>query len=204
MDGPCQIEYSGREDGFVSRGALKLQHGLDAFGIDPSGLVCLDLGASTGGFTQVLLQQNAAKVFAVDVGTDQLADEIRDDPRVVDLSKTHAQKLGQHLVPDEIDLLVCDVSFISLKKVLPPAFSLCQEQAMAVILVKPQFEVGRAHIGKNGIVTFTPEESRAWVETHIVPWFANVGWSVRELIDSPIKGGDGNREFLAWIERVID
>lgn len=201
VEGPCRIEYSGIEDQFVSRGALKLQRALDAFAINPAGLICLDLGASTGGFTQVLLRQKAAKVYAVDVGTDQLADEIRDDPRVFDLSQTHAQKLTRAMIPEQIDLLVCDVSFISLKKALPPALALCKNPAKAVVLIKPQFEVGRAHIGKNGIVSFTPAESRAWVEAHILPWFGDVGWSVRGLIDSPIKGGDGNGEFLAWIER---
>lgn len=196
----AEVAFEGEAHDYVSRGALKLLRGLDDFKIDPAGLACLDLGASTGGFTEVLLRRGAKKVYAVDVGHGQLDPTVRADPRVVNLEKTHAKELTTVLVPELVDLLVCDVSFISIMKALPPAFALCRSNAKAVILVKPQFELGPEHIGKGGLVTMPPDDQRIWVEGTILPFFKDHGWRVRSLIDSPIKGGDGNREFLLGAE----
>lgn len=185
---------------YVSRGALKLAAGLDAFGIAPAGRVCLDLGASTGGFTQVLLERGAARVFAVDVGHGQLAPEIARDPRVANLEGTHAKTLDADLIPEPPALLVCDVSFISVRKALPPVFSLLAERAEAVVLVKPQFEVGRSRIGKGGIVR-DAGTLPAFLDAEIVPWFEASGWTVHGHVSSPITGGDGNVEFLLGAHR---
>ena len=185
---------------YVSRGALKLIAGLDAFAIDPANRTCLDLGASTGGFTQVLLERGAARVFAVDVGRDQLAPEVAGDPRVVNLEATHAKDLTPALIPEPPSLLVCDVSFISVTKALPPVFPLLADRAEAVVLVKPQFEVGRSRIGKGGIVKDIASLPH-WVSGTIIPWFREQGWTVRGCVVSPITGGDGNTEFLLGAHR---
>ena len=181
---------------YVSRAALKLIAGLDAFGFDPAGLTALDLGASTGGFTQVLLERGAAHVVAVDVGHGQLDPALAEDPRVTMLEGLNARDLAaRHLAGRAIGAIVCDVSFISLKLALPPALALAQDGAWGVFLVKPQFEVGRALLGKGGIVREraaarkAAEEIAAWLE-------ATQGWSVAGLLPSPLAGGDGNQEFL--------
>ena len=197
-----EVACAGEAHGYVGRGALKLAAALDAFGADPSGRTCLDLGASTGGFTQVLLERGAARVFAVDVGHGQLAPEVATDPRVVNLERTHARALTRALVPDPVGLLVCDVSFISLTKALPPALALWAPDAEAVVLVKPQFELGPERLGKGGIVREAPEALAAWVEAEVSPWFAGQGWPVRGIMPSPITGGDGNAEFLVWAARA--
>lgn len=181
---------------FVSRGGVKLDAMLRHMEIDASDKTCLDLGASTGGFTDVLLRAGAAKVFAVDVGTGQLHSKIASDPRVINLEKTHARDLTSALIPDPIDLIVCDVSFISLKKALPPALALAAPGAQLAALIKPQFEVGRSQIGKGGIVK-PGEPNQRGVVDDITRWLgAQDGWRVIATMDSPIEGGDGNREFL--------
>ena len=184
---------------YVSRAALKLVAGLDEGGIDPAGRVCLDLGASTGGFTQVLLGRGAARVYAVDVGHDQLHERIKADPRVVSLEGVNGRDLTAELIPEPIQLIVSDVSFVSIVKVIDPVLALAAPGADAVILIKPQFEVGRDNVGKRGIVTneTAVAESIGRVITHL----ADAGWVQRFAVGSPIAGGDGNREIVAGFRR---
>lgn len=181
--------------GYVSRGALKLAAALDAFGFDPEGRVALDLGASTGGFTQMLLRRGAARVYAVDVGRGQLDPALREDPRVTLLEGTDARALDASLIPEPPTAITADVSFISLTKVLPAAFALAAPGAWAAMLVKPQFEAGRAAVGKGGIVrdTAARAEALAGVERFVA---ALPGWRALPAIPSPITGGDGNVEYL--------
>ncbi|MEO0400228.1 MAG: TlyA family RNA methyltransferase [Pseudomonadota bacterium] len=194
------IQVDGDVHPYVSRGGVKLAAALDAFEIDPKGLVALDLGASTGGFTDVLLRRNAAKVFAVDVGTDQIHVAIKSDRRVVNLEKTHAKDLSPALIADPIDLIVCDVSFISLRNALPPALALAAPGARLAVLVKPQFEVGPTGLGKGGLVK---PGLAAPAADAIRQWLAReCGWRVIDLIESPIEGGDGNAEFLLGAEKT--
>lgn len=188
------LSVRGQDHPWVSRGGLKLSHGLAAFAIDPRGLVCLDIGASTGGFTDVLLSGGAAKVYAVDVGHGQLAWKLRQDPRVVVLEKTNARTLDRAAVPEPIDLVVCDASFISLTLVLPAALSLARHGARLVALIKPQFEVGKGEVGKGGVVR-DPAQHRAVCEK-IGTFLEGLGWPVQGLTESPITGPEGNREFL--------
>jgi 23S rRNA (cytidine1920-2'-O)/16S rRNA (cytidine1409-2'-O)-methyltransferase len=182
--------------GYVSRAALKLIAGLDAFGFDPAGMVAIDIGASTGGFTQVLLERGAAHVYAVDVGHGQIDPGLASDPRVTNLEKLNARELSAHHIDGaEPDFVVSDVSFISLKLALPPALALAAPGARCVLLVKPQFEAGREAIGKGGILrdpALGPkiaEDLAAWLETQ-------PGWRSIGTAPSPIEGGDGNMEFL--------
>lgn len=184
---------------YVSRAALKLVAGLDAADIAVSDLACLDLGASTGGFTQVLLERSAAKVYAVDVGHDQLHETIRQDARVVVLEGQNAKSLTSAQVPEPIDLLVCDISFVSVIKVLEAPLSLCRPGAGAVVLIKPQFEVGRDNIGKRGVVT--DEAAIAPAIGAVIAFMAGAGWEHRLSMPSPIAGGDGNRETVAVFRR---
>jgi 23S rRNA (cytidine1920-2'-O)/16S rRNA (cytidine1409-2'-O)-methyltransferase len=184
---------------YVSRAALKLMAGLDAGAIDPAGLVCLDLGSSTGGFTQVLLERGAARVYAVDVGHDQLHQSLRDDARVVSLEGVNGRDLTADLIAEPIGLIVSDVSFVSILKVIDPALALAAPGANAVLLIKPQFEVGRDHIGKGGIVT--DEAAIAAAIERIVDHMAEAEWAKRFLVGSPIAGGDGNREMVAGFAR---
>ena len=180
---------------WVSRGALKLIAGLDAFGIDPAGRVALDIGASTGGFTEVLLRRGAARVYAVDVGYGQLDQRLRHDPRVVVLERTNARHLTAEQVPEPVDLLVCDASFISLRLVLEPALALARPEAQLVALIKPQFEAGRAQVGKGGVVR--DPAVHASVCREIEAWLGSrPGWRVLGVVPSPITGPAGNKEFL--------
>ena len=188
------IAVRGQDHPWVSRGGLKLVHGLRSFAIDPAGLVCLDVGASTGGFTDVLLTHGAAKVYAVDVGHGQLAWKLRQDPRVVVLEKTNARYLDSALIPEPVDLVVCDASFISLTVVLPAAMALAKPDARLVALIKPQFEVGKGEVGKGGVVR-DPAQHAA-VCAKIRGWLEAQGWRVLGLAESPITGPEGNREFL--------
>lgn len=189
------LTVKGREHPWVSRGGLKLEKALDAFGIDPAGAVCLDVGASTGGFTDVLLTRGAAKVYAVDVGHGQLAWSLRGDDRVVVLERTNARHLTRTEVPDPVDLIVCDASFISLDKVLPAALALAAPGARLAALVKPQFEAGRGAVGKGGVVRDPAVHQR--VCARVRDWLEHLpGWHVLGLTDSPIRGPEGNREFL--------
>jgi len=187
-----RIRYE-RAHPFVSRGALKLVAALDHFKLSPRGLVCLDLGASTGGFSEVLLARGARRIHAVDVGHGQLDPKIAGDARVVSLERTNARDLKP--LADVPQAIVADLSFISLKLALPPALSMAASGAWLVALVKPQFEVGPAHVGKGGIVR--DEEMQRAALADIVAWLSSAGgWSVAGTTESPVKGGDGNREFL--------
>lgn len=192
----ANIEVNGDVHPYVSRGGVKLDAILRAMEINASGAIALDLGASTGGFTEVLLAAGALKVYAVDVGQRQLHDKLRNDDRVINLEKTHAKDLTRALVPDPIEIIVCDVSFISLKKALPPALALATPGARLAALIKPQFEVGRARLGKGGIVKPGYENS-VGVAEDIHAWINTLkGWASTGFIESPIEGGDGNKEYL--------
>jgi 23S rRNA (cytidine1920-2'-O)/16S rRNA (cytidine1409-2'-O)-methyltransferase len=194
------LTVKGQDHPWVSRGGLKLVAGLDAFGIDPDGLVCLDVGASTGGFTDVLLARGAARVYAVDVGHGQLAWKLRSDDRVVVRERTNARALTADQVPEAVDLIVCDASFISLKTVLPAALALAAPGARLVALIKPQFEAGRDAVGKGGVVR--DPAIHAAVCADIRTWLQDtVGWRVLGVVDSPITGPEGNREFLIGAAR---
>lgn len=177
----------------MSRGALKLAAALKHFGLSPRGLVCLDLGASAGGFSEVLLMHGARKIFAVDVGHGQLDPKIAGDPRVVNIERTNARDLKPHAEAPQA--IVADLSFISLKLALPPALAMAAESAWLIALVKPQFEVGKENIGKGGIVR--DEAVQNAVLEQISHWLpSNAGWSLIGTMESPVRGGDGNREFL--------
>ncbi|HET7718159.1 MAG TPA: TlyA family RNA methyltransferase [Bauldia sp.] len=180
---------------YVSRAALKLIAGLDQFGYRAEGMTVLDIGASTGGFTQVLIERGAERVYAVDVGHGQLHPRLRKDPRIVGLEGVNARDLGPEHIGDPIDAVVSDVSFISLRLALPPALALASPGAWGVFLVKPQFEVGRERVGKGGIVR-DAEVAKAAAQA-IADWLAvDMGWTIDGLVESPLAGGDGNREFL--------
>jgi 23S rRNA (cytidine1920-2'-O)/16S rRNA (cytidine1409-2'-O)-methyltransferase len=184
---------------WVGRGALKLVHALDLWPIEVAGRRVLDVGASTGGFTEVCLAAGAARVYAVDVGRGQLHPAIGGDPRVIDLQATDARALGPALVPEECELVVCDVSFIGLAKALPAALALAAPGADLVALVKPQFEVGPEHVGKGGLVKDEAQHRRVLAE--FGAFLEGCGWRVRATADSPIKGGEGAREHLLWAQK---
>lgn len=190
------IAVSGDVHPWVSRGGIKLAHALDVFALDVAGAVCLDLGASTGGFCDVLLSRGAAKIYAVDVGQGQLHEKLRGDARIINLESTHAKDLTRARVPDAPDVLVADVSFISLTKVLPFVLPLLSVSARAVLLVKPQFESSPADIGKGGIVR--DEAVQAAAVASVSAFLRAAGWQVSPAIDSPVTGGDGNREYLIY------
>jgi len=183
---------------YVSRGGLKLAAALDHFGFDPEAKVCLDVGASTGGFTQVLLERGAAKVYAIDVGHRQLHESLRALPEVVSLEETDIRALSPARLAEQPDFITVDVSFISLKQVLPAALRLAKRPAQFVALIKPQFEAGRAHV-KKGIVR--DQAVHAAVCADISAFVATLGWRVLGVIPSPIAGGDGNAEFLLGAAR---
>jgi 23S rRNA (cytidine1920-2'-O)/16S rRNA (cytidine1409-2'-O)-methyltransferase len=189
------LEVRGQDHPWVSRGGLKLAHGLAYFGFSPRGRVCLDVGASTGGFTDVLLADGAAKVHAVDVGHGQLAWKLRCDERVVVHEKTNARYLTRETVPDPIEALVCDASFIGLATVLPAPLSLCVAGAWAIVLIKPQFEAGAAAVGSKGVVR--DPTVHQLVCTRVTNWWSGLpGWTVAGVVESPITGPEGNKEFL--------
>jgi 23S rRNA (cytidine1920-2'-O)/16S rRNA (cytidine1409-2'-O)-methyltransferase len=186
---------------YVSRAALKLAAGLDAFAIDPAGLVCLDVGASTGGFTQLLLERGAALVAAVDVGRDQLHAALRDDARVLSLEACDARALTLARIGGRApQLIVCDASFIALEKVLPIPLELAAKGAHLVALFKPQFQVGRAHVGKGGIVSDGDAVETARAMTRV--FLSKAGFEVTGETESPITGGDGNREYLIGAKKA--
>ncbi len=185
--------------GYVSRAALKLLAALEAFPLEVKGRVCVDIGASTGGFTQVLLEHGAARVHAVDVGHGQLADSLRNDPRVICLEGLNARNLTEAHIPEPPDIIVSDVSFISLTIALPPVLALARPSAQLRALVKPQFEAGPEHVGKGGIVR--DERVHREVLERIRTWLETEGWEVTGIIPSPITGSDGNREYLLAASR---
>jgi 23S rRNA (cytidine1920-2'-O)/16S rRNA (cytidine1409-2'-O)-methyltransferase len=186
---------------WVGRGGLKLDYALGLWPIGVRGAVVLDVGASTGGFTEVCLARGAGRVFAVDVGHGQLHAKLRADPRVVDLSGMDARELTSAIIPEPPSLIVCDASFIGLAKVLPAALALAKAGADLVALVKPQFEVGPEHVGKAGKVR---DEARAGALRGVADWLVSRGWTVRASADSPILGGDGAREYLIWASKTAD
>lgn len=189
------FRIEGEDHPWASRGGLKLARALEHFGINPSGMVAIDVGASTGGFTDVLLTHGAQKVYAVDVGSGQMVQRLRDDPRVVNLEGTNARMLNERFIPEPADIVVCDASFISLELVLPAALRLTKPQAVLVALIKPQFEVGKGRVGKNGVVSDPALHEE--VCERISRWLGSLeGWQVVGLTDSPILGPAGNREFL--------
>lgn len=195
------IEVKGGDHPWVSRGGLKLAHALETFEMSVAGMTALDIGASTGGFTDVLLHHGAARVYAVDVGHGQLAWALRNDDRVVVLERTNARTLTKEQIPEPVDLIVCDASFIGLRTVLPAALGLAAPGARLIALIKPQFEAGKARVGKGGVVRdpAVHEEVcatiRAWLEQEC-------GWSFIGLAESPIIGPAGNKEFLIAARRA--
>jgi 23S rRNA (cytidine1920-2'-O)/16S rRNA (cytidine1409-2'-O)-methyltransferase len=189
------LSVRGQDHPWVSRGGLKLDHALRHFELTPAGLVCLDVGASTGGFTDVLLARGAAKVHAVDVGHGQLAWRLRNDPRVVVHEKINARYLAQAVVPDPIEALVCDASFIGLATILPACLALCTPGAWAVALIKPQFEVGPGVVGAKGVVRDASVHKAVCLK--VETWWTGLpGWTVLGVEQSPITGPEGNKEFL--------
>jgi 23S rRNA (cytidine1920-2'-O)/16S rRNA (cytidine1409-2'-O)-methyltransferase len=189
-----EITVKGQPHPWVSRGGMKLAHGLAHFGLSPEGRTCVDVGASTGGFTDVLLTHGAAKVYAVDVGYGQLAHKLRTDPRVVVLERTNARTLDAALIPDAVDVVVCDASFIGLRTVLPATLTLASPGAWLIALIKPQFEVGKARVGKNGVVREPELHDEVCRTTET--WLGEQGWKVLGITQSPITGPAGNVEFL--------
>jgi 23S rRNA (cytidine1920-2'-O)/16S rRNA (cytidine1409-2'-O)-methyltransferase len=193
----ASVKVDDPASGYVSRAALKLIEGLTRFDVDPASRICLDIGASTGGFTQVLLEKGAAKVHAIDVGHDQLHESLRSHQSVVAQDRLNARDLTlDHLSGDEPSLLVSDVSFISLKLALPPALDLAAPGAEGIFLVKPQFEAGKERIGKGGLVDPKVAEETA---NDLQIWLGSCpGWQAGDLVPSPLKGGDGNAEWLLY------
>jgi 23S rRNA (cytidine1920-2'-O)/16S rRNA (cytidine1409-2'-O)-methyltransferase len=191
----ADLQVRGQDHPWVSRGGQKLDHALRHFRLSPAGRICLDIGASTGGFTDVLLSHGAAKVHAVDVGHGQLAWKLRGDPRVVVHERTNARYLTPAAIADPIESLVCDASFIGLRTLLPAPLALCASGAWAVALIKPQFEAGPAAIGSKGVVR-DPAVHQTVCEGIQAWWAALPGWRVLEITESPITGPEGNREFL--------
>ena len=188
------LTVKGRDHPWVSRGGIKLDHGLTHFGFDVTGTVALDVGSSTGGFTDVLLSRGAAKVYAVDVGTNQLAWKLRSDPRVIVHEQTNARDLTRDIIAEPVDIVVCDASFISLSKVLDAALDLARPGARLVALIKPQFEAGREEVGKGGVVRDPAVHRRVCDEA--AQWVQSKGWNILGIEPSPITGPEGNVEFL--------
>ncbi len=195
LNDQAPLKLQSRDHPYVSRGGIKLDHGLTYFGFDPRDKVALDIGASTGGFTDVLLSRGAKKVFAVDVGHGQLAWKLRQDPRVVVLERVNARYLTNEQIPEPVDMIVCDASFIGLEIVLPAALALAAPNADLIALIKPQFEVGRGRVGRGGVVR--DPALHAEVRSRIATWLGEQpGWQVIGTTESPIRGPDGNIEFL--------
>jgi 23S rRNA (cytidine1920-2'-O)/16S rRNA (cytidine1409-2'-O)-methyltransferase len=196
------LEVRGKDHPWVSRGGIKLAHGLDTFGFDVTGAVAVDVGSSTGGFTDVLLTRGASKVYAVDVGTNQLAWKLRQDSRVVVLEQVNARHLTAEQIPEKLDVVTCDASFISMSKVLETPLKLAKARAKLIALVKPQFEAGRQEVGKGGVVRDPAVHERVCAAA--AEWVQSQGWSVVGVTQSPIKGPEGNVEFLLGAEKTGD
>jgi 23S rRNA (cytidine1920-2'-O)/16S rRNA (cytidine1409-2'-O)-methyltransferase len=192
----AEVTVKGSDHPWVSRGGIKLAHALEEFGIDVMGLVAIDVGSSTGGFTDVLLTNGAARVYAVDSGTNQLAWKLRQDERVIVHEQTSARILTEVHIPEAVDVIVCDASFIGLAKVLERPLTFAKPQAQLIALIKPQFEAGRDEVGKGGVVRNEAVHSRVCDEVKM--WLVEKNWTVRGLTTSPITGPQGNIEFLIW------
>jgi 23S rRNA (cytidine1920-2'-O)/16S rRNA (cytidine1409-2'-O)-methyltransferase len=188
------LDVRGRDHPWVSRGGLKLDHGLTQFGWNVTGAIAMDVGSSTGGFTDVLLTRGAMRVYAVDSGTNQLAWKLRQDPRVIVLEQTSARILTEAHIPEPVDILVCDASFISLAKVLERPMQFAKPGARVMALIKPQFEAGREEVGKGGVVRDPHVHLR--IVSEVKSWLTSEGWDVEGVTESPIKGPEGNIEFL--------
>ncbi len=195
----AKIDVRGRDHPWVSRGGIKLAHAIDHFELDPTGVTAIDVGSSTGGFTDVLLQKGAEHVFAVDSGTNQLAWKLRQDERVTVLEQTSARILTPEHISRPASWVVCDASFISLRKVLEVPLSLAAPHCRLVALIKPQFEVGRAEVGKGGVVRDPALHER--VCTEVRDWLESEDWQVDGIVTSPITGPEGNVEFLISAQR---
>jgi len=197
----AELIVKGQDHPWVSRGGVKLAHAIEYFGINVTDMVAIDVGSSTGGFTDVLLNKGAARVYAVDSGTNQLAWKLRQDPRVIVHEQTSARILTEQHIPESVDLIVCDASFISLAKVLERPLSFAKPGAQLVALIKPQFEAGRGEVGKGGVVRDAAVHARVCDE--VQNWLGNIGWTVKGLTTSPITGPKGNVEFLVWAQLGI-
>ncbi len=196
----ADINVKGSDHPWVSRGGIKLAHALDSFGIDVMEAVAVDVGSSTGGFTDVLLTNGASRVYAVDSGTNQLAWKLRQDPRVIVHEQTSARILTDAHIPEPVDIIVCDASFIGLSKVLERPLSFARPGAQLVALIKPQFEAGRDEVGKGGVVRDPKVHQRVCDEVKL--WLVEKGWTVHGLTTSPITGPQGNVEFLVWAQNT--
>jgi len=196
------LEVRGKDHPWVSRGGIKLDHALSHFGLDVTGAIALDVGSSTGGFTDVLLTRGAAKVYAVDVGTNQLAWKLRQDDRVVVHEQTNARTLDRSIIPEPVDIIVCDASFIGLAKVLEAPLKLARPGAKLVALIKPQFEAGREEVGKGGVVRDPVVHDRVCAQARA--WVESQGWAVLGITPSPITGPEGNVEFLLGAQKSGD
>ncbi|MET0239653.1 MAG: TlyA family RNA methyltransferase [Sphingobium sp.] len=195
------LEVKGRDHPWVSRGGIKLAHALDHFGVDVTGLVGMDVGSSTGGFTDVLLTRGAARVYAVDSGTNQLAWKLRTDPRVIVHEQTSARILTPDHIPEPVGIIVCDASFISLIKVIERPLTFAAPGALLLALIKPQFEAGKAEVGKGGVVRDPAIHARVCAE--VETWIAAQGWQVGGIVPSPITGPEGNVEFLIMAQKPL-
>ncbi|AMK17425.1 MULTISPECIES: TlyA family RNA methyltransferase [Sphingobium] len=192
----ADLDVKGRDHPWVSRGGIKLAHAIDHFALDVTGMTAMDVGSSTGGFTDVLLTKGAARVYAVDSGTNQLAWKLRSDPRVIVHEQTSARILTAAHIPEAVDIIVCDASFISLAKVLERPISFARPGAHLVALIKPQFEAGREEVGKGGVVRDPAIHARVCEE--VSAWLTGQGWTVVGVTASPITGPQGNIEFLIY------
>ncbi|MFC4291536.1 TlyA family RNA methyltransferase [Sphingorhabdus arenilitoris] len=195
----AEISLQGKDHPWVSRGGIKLDHALKEFGITVAGMTAVDVGSSTGGFTDVLLTNGAARVYAVDSGTNQLAWKLRQDDRVIVHEQTSARILTADHIPEQVSIIVCDASFIGLSKVLEKPLTFAADGAQLIALIKPQFEAGRQEVGKGGVVRDAAVHERVCAE--IQAWLTANGWTVKGLTTSPITGPQGNVEFLIWAEK---
>jgi 23S rRNA (cytidine1920-2'-O)/16S rRNA (cytidine1409-2'-O)-methyltransferase len=203
VDPDAQVTLRGPDHPYVSRGGVKLAGGLDKLGVDPSGLVCIDVGQSTGGFTDCLLSRGATKVYGIDVGYGQLAMKIRNDPRVVAIERTNFRKFDPDSLPEKVDLVVSDASFISLTLLMPVAVKCCKPGGKLLLLIKPQFEVGKKNVGAGGVVR-EPELHKKAVD-RITNYAKNdLGLEVEGTVESPIQGPKGNREFFCLLSKKPD